>query len=254
MKYPKIMVGVLVVLMGTLSAAPVLAKGGNAGNPGILPPHANAFGASYGEWAAEWMQWALGIGADENPVLDETGASCGVGQEGKVWFLAGTFGDTDVADVPLPQTFRECTIPTGKAIFFPVVNPFFFRTEPEEPTDPDEIQAMLLSWVTAEVYCEIDGVPVEDPEAFLTVSPVFDLTLPDDNVWAGYGLPGGTYGPAATAGYYLMLAPLSVGDHSVYIWVRDEWVDDSGAEPIPMRWGMDVTYDLRVVPRGRAGK
>jgi hypothetical protein len=216
---------------------------GNAGNPRIIPPGANAYGMSYGEWAAGWMQWAIGASAAENPVGDQTGEFCAVGQEGKVWYLAGTFGDTDLAEVPLPVTERACTVSADKALFFPVVNVFFFRTEPEEPTDPDEIREMLLSWLTAEAYCEIDGEPVENLEAYLTESPIFEVTIPDDNLWADYGLPGGSYEPAATTGLYLLLPPQREGPHTIRIWARDEWMD--GEES--WRWGFDVLYDLTVV-------
>ena len=33
-------------------------------NPPVIPPHANAFGKTYGEWAAEWWQWASALPAD----------------------------------------------------------------------------------------------------------------------------------------------------------------------------------------------
>ena len=28
-------------------------------NPGVLPPHSNAFGQTYGEWAGEWWNWGF---------------------------------------------------------------------------------------------------------------------------------------------------------------------------------------------------
>ena len=38
-----------------------------AANPGILPPQANACGASYPEWAAKWWQWAVSFPVGSNP-------------------------------------------------------------------------------------------------------------------------------------------------------------------------------------------
>ena len=59
-----------------------------------------------------------GIGAikipNEVPIEDMTGKHCAKNQnEDKIWFLAGTYGGT---------VHRNCVIPNGRAIFFPVVN------------------------------------------------------------------------------------------------------------------------------------
>src|SRR5215203_3217355 len=91
-------------------------------NPGVLPPHAKPHGHSYGEWSAEWWQWALSLPVAVNPLTDDTGEDCAQGQDGKVWFLAGTFSP-DAATTPDPVT-RSCTLPAGTAIFFPIVNHF----------------------------------------------------------------------------------------------------------------------------------
>ena len=80
-------------------------------NPGALPPQSLPYGHTYGEWAALWWQWALGIPESMNPVEDTTGQFAGVGQQGPVWFLGGTFGNS---------VERGITVPRGKAIFMPV--------------------------------------------------------------------------------------------------------------------------------------
>lgn len=94
--------------MGT----PTLSAGGNP-NPGIAPINSKPHGKSYSQWAAAWWQWALGVPADVSPLLDPTGENAGVGQEGPVWFLAGSPGGT---------TERAITVPTGKALFLPILN------------------------------------------------------------------------------------------------------------------------------------
>jgi hypothetical protein len=58
-------------------------------NPGVLRPQSHPFGRTYGEWSNAWWQWALSISTtpdNNNPLLDPTGASCGNGQSGPVWF------------------------------------------------------------------------------------------------------------------------------------------------------------------------
>ena len=57
------------------------------GNAGVLPPH--PFGVTYGEWTARWWEFMVSIPAPNNPILDTTGADCGIAQAGPVWFLEG---------------------------------------------------------------------------------------------------------------------------------------------------------------------
>ena len=56
---------------------------------------------TYADLGSEWWQWALQAPAADNPLLDEDGSNCRVGQQGPVWFLAGTPQDaTDSTAVP----------------------------------------------------------------------------------------------------------------------------------------------------------
>src|SRR5690349_1562093 len=82
------------------------------------------YGASYGEWSARWWEWALSIPAAQNPVLEQNGANCGIGQVGNVWFLAGSFSGNPVT--------RACTLPAGKPIFFPLINAAGFDPQGNE--------------------------------------------------------------------------------------------------------------------------
>lgn len=42
--------------------------------------------------AIDWVQWALALPWSTGPINDATGASCAMGQQGPVWYLAGTTG------------------------------------------------------------------------------------------------------------------------------------------------------------------
>ncbi len=64
------------------------------------------------------------------------------------------------------------------------------------------------------------------------------VTMPDDNPFATYGLPGGTYGPCVADGIYLMVAPLSAGQHTIHFAAESFWFGDP--------WAIDVTYELTV--------
>ena len=84
--------------------------------PPIYLPQTAPFGKPLPQWTAEWWQFMLSIPTAVNPLADETGDRCMLGQRGEVWFLAGNFGGTAA------PTTRACSIPEGKALFFPVLN------------------------------------------------------------------------------------------------------------------------------------
>jgi len=98
------------MIVGLLGAVPVaFAKNPN---PGVIPPQAKAHGMTYGEWSAKWWQWAVSLPLDHNPLADT--ADCSTGQLGSVWFLGGSFVSSTEE--------RDCTVPPGKALFFPIIN------------------------------------------------------------------------------------------------------------------------------------
>ena len=77
--------------------------------PVVIPVDASAFGTSYGELGGEFWNWLAQEPLATNP---GTGGPCEANQSGKVWFLSGSFGG---------ELNASCTIPTGKAIFFPAL-------------------------------------------------------------------------------------------------------------------------------------
>src|SRR5437660_12901041 len=89
-----------------------VARGSGNPNPGVIPPQARAHGLSYGEWGAQWWRWAYSFPLAQFPPSQSGEGDCSLGQSGPVWFLAGTVGQGPVT--------RSCTIPTGKALFFPI--------------------------------------------------------------------------------------------------------------------------------------
>lgn len=67
------------------------------------------------ELQGRWWTWASTEPAPTNPVGDEDGSACGRNQPEDVWFLAGTFGT---------QAERNCAVPEGVPLAFPLVNMF----------------------------------------------------------------------------------------------------------------------------------
>jgi len=70
---------------------------------------------SWEKWAARCCNWMLSIPKRNNPSMDMTGNQCSCNQvDENVWFLTGTFGN-------MKRIRRKCTIPSHKAIFFPIL-------------------------------------------------------------------------------------------------------------------------------------
>src|SRR5690606_37143410 len=54
--------------------------------------HVNKAKRPRAEHVVGWMRWALAQPYADGAVADPTGDKCGMGQDGSVWYLAGTFG------------------------------------------------------------------------------------------------------------------------------------------------------------------
>jgi hypothetical protein len=184
----------------------------------------------------DWWQWVISIPASTNPLLDETGANCGVGQHGALWFLAGNFGRT---------TTRTCSMPEGKALFFPIIN----SIQADTPYMCGQGKSMTVKELRAVAAAFIDGatstslsaeVDNEQVHFQRLRSEVFNITVPAGNIFDGLcgGFPAGTYSPAIDDGYYVYLKPLKAGNHTVHF----------HSENTSNSFFLDVTYYLTVIP------
>lgn len=115
---------IAVLVAAVVGGAPAVAATG----PGVLPVTTHAYGAGYAELSGQWWQWALAGTAAANPVADPTGANCAVRQTRSVWFLAGTFGGAAT---------RSCSVPSGTALSFPVVNTIWANDPGGAATEQD---------------------------------------------------------------------------------------------------------------------
>lgn len=201
-------------------------------DPVVVPIDEEVVGQDYGEWTAQWWQWIGGIEAANNPLADATGASCDLDQAGPVWFLAGGLGGS---------VERECAIPTGRHLFFPLLNGIAFNNAGETST-VDELRAGLGGLIDAQCGLELtlDGEVLEDDlTVFRASSPEFALEVPEDDI---FGFDGDTIDPAVSDGYWIMLTPLPPGEHEL---VFGGAVCDAAGVPI---FEVDLTYDLDVGP------
>jgi hypothetical protein len=192
------------------------------------PEQPRPHGQSYPAWAADWWVWALSQPVTTNPVLDTTGEHCEVAQQGNVWFLAGTFSSGSVT--------RDCTVPAGTALLIPVINSFYCALAEDPPEQQTEeyvrAQVAFVEDTASGLSLTVDGRTVR--RLTYEESEIFSVVLPADNL---FGLPAGTVAnPCADAGYYALVPPLSVGEHTVRI---------QGTLGTFM---VDVTYHLTVAP------
>lgn len=206
-------------------------------------------GKTYGEWGAAWWQWAL-AGPDGANAIQGT-ADCDANQPpGPVWFLAGTFGGT---------AERSCTVPKDRALFYPLVNSFWVDcpNSPDEDLTDDEVRFIMATYGgggdnACQLTSTLDGVAVSSGP-YPTVrsqSPTFAATLPAGHVLQGScyfppeyptDLPPGKTGRMLSEGYWVMLPPLSKGEHTLTL-------HGAGCDPATgaVQFEVGVTYHLTV--------
>jgi hypothetical protein len=227
---PRMLVTLVLLTLAIAAANSWAQPGQRNSNPGVLPPGSEPYGLSYGEWGALWWQWAEAT--DFLPVVDETGEFCHLGQEGPVWFLAGTI----LSPAPA-QIERECTVPAGKALFFPLMNIAVSTEGPGfEDLTEDELRE-IANWLVDQmaVSCTVNGKELEDLDKYVADSPLFTFFEHD----------------AVADGFWIMLAPLPVGEHTIefsgVVVIPEEDPFDLGFPP-GLVLGLDVTYYLTVAP------
>ncbi len=114
------------------------------------------------ELSQEWWRWALGAPDSGNPLLDEDGVFAQVGNNGPVFFVAGS-----ISGEPTVRTF---TVPAGRPIFFPVINNLFIETPPPEC-------AGSVACALARVSPFIDDATATDPDPPLPYATLDGLNL-----------------------------------------------------------------------------
>ncbi len=210
------------VLIAGLLIASASQVSADADNPGVLAPTL-AYGKPYSEWSPEFWKWVLGEGLE--PLLDDTGALCDSGQSGPIWYLPGSWA----GDVT-----RSCTIPAGKPLFIAVQNNVYLGFPYPEVYDEAAIRASLAAGLDAQgtPSASIDGVGIVNFDNYRVQSPAFDAPVADNP----FGIPAMT-GPNVDDGWYLMVAPLPSGNHTITF----------------TSWGSTITYNLTIVPQANSG-
>lgn len=214
---------------GEIESGAIERGGGGSAGSLLARPGSRPYGKTYGQWAREWVRWAVGTRGARHPLLDA--GDCSEGQSGDVWFLGGTFGS------PAPVE-RECSIPAGTALFFPIANEFWLSTPDVAcvsanpwydagPRDPEWrlfereiLDKIRPPKVVAKLSLSIDGDSAGGLRRFFVRSPSFGAHVPGNNIFdalkicgEGVDIPAFQTRPDATWGYYAFVKPLPIGEH-----------------------------------------
>ena len=209
--------GTLLAACCTIAIAPANATETETGNPLVYPQAAHPYGASIDVWAERSIQWLYAQPFEHHPFFDPTGADCGVGQQGPMWYLAPIFS-TMAGD-----WYRSCTIPRDKAILLQVgyVSETYPCPFPFEPAPGQSLYDFLLedSWTylrPIKLDVSLDGQPIKDALGYHYISEDLyeitgDLSLQTTFDPCITGSPQ----PALINGYFIPFRALAPGQHTL---------------------------------------
>jgi hypothetical protein len=239
-----ISLGVAVVLV--LGVPGLTVASADNRNPTVFPSTSSPYGQTYGQWSARWWQYAaqqttLNICAPRKP-------------QSPVTFLAGTPGP--------PPAATSCTVPSGQAIMFPLLNAEWSVAEAQAqelmtpgqscflPGQPDGTTNAVLRACAkaiadhaispdATMAAEVDGASLRGLSSYRAVSPPFSLTAADGNP---FGIPPGRT-HAVADGFWIILKPLSQGTHTIHFSVNVPFPE------LGFTFSFDQTYYVTVQRR-----
>lgn len=198
-------------------------------------PAEEPYGSSYASWCEAWVKFIYSIPCNVHPLAESADNKTEPDQVGPVYFLAGTLGGT---------IERTVNITEGKGIFFPVLNYVASYPCPYAGSRPAPGQSLKDFLVrNANVMVDqgtlmsvtLDGVRISDLFPFRFTTELFyfqalpELTCLDPCVT-------GELQPGVADGYWIMLRPLSPGQHKL---------NYKGSYP-KLGWAIDVTYLIDV--------
>lgn len=173
-------------------------------------------GRSLEQWTEKWFTWAWQAPANENPMLDTTGAYASVDNNGAVFFIAGTTTPPGAANPDVPTSAdRTFDVPAGKPLLIPMLN--FFDTEDPKSTEVGLVEGFQASVIPTSLFATIDGVSITNPESDLVNTGFFSMgkTRPGSLIEAIGAPVFSELSPTLGSGYWLMVSGLSPGEHTL---------------------------------------
>jgi hypothetical protein len=187
---------VSLTLVLVLSSATVAAR---SEKPAVYPPSAHPNGQSLVDLAQAWADWAWQP-AETSPLLN---ARCDYSGIGKIWFAPVSISTAQELD---------CTLPPGGKL---LITPGGYECSTAEGNGETlaELTDCAETLFANEICCEqviVDGVELVDLEPYLFTTPGQLLDGPN------------LFGPDPTLsverGWFILLRPMSIGEHEVFIY------------------------------------
>jgi hypothetical protein len=196
-------VAVAVILL--VGSVYIVSASGNK-NPGSLPPNSSVQGKTYGEWSVIWWQYVFSLPDDQNPLVGATGTDCAYERYGNVAVV--------VVD-PLSPEPIECEVPSGTILFLDILSAECSTLEeaPFYGGNEEELRTCAEGFVLDDLKATIDGRAIRNIEQYIHTSPLFEFTVPENNI---LGVEAGLTGQSVSNGAHLMLAPLTPGEHTIH--------------------------------------
>ncbi|MDB5330036.1 MAG: hypothetical protein JWP03_1187 [Phycisphaerales bacterium] len=176
----------------------------------VLPGGSTVAGKTIGGYTADWWNWDAGFSSASNPFTDKTGALANQHQSGGVFFVAGTTSSNPGA---VNRTF---SVPQGNYVLVPIVDIAVANgADPGFATTAEEAIALGTTGFTpSKLFATVDGVAVANLASHRENSQAnFTIVAAPNNPAS---IAPGTYNDANASGYFLMLAPLSAGTHTLH--------------------------------------
>jgi hypothetical protein len=232
--------------------------------PPVLDPNGTYGGKTVAEWGAEWLKWIYERPGPESLAFNTPGATCEMGQstamgdggtDAPPFFLGIWDMNNDVGG-----TFAQaCGVPIGRTILFDASAIWADSIPGCTQGSEQDCRNVGLSWLRSVTGLELEidgksyGSQVADFAPYLTGCTHASAAIPntpDNPMVAFYGCTSTQsvlQYDAWVAGYWIMLAPLAPGPHTIHTRVQG-LADD----PWPA-YLYDVTYNLTVADTSLLG-
>jgi hypothetical protein len=189
-------------------------------NPVLFSKQAHPYGADMATWGERAAQWIYAQPFAHNPLFDQTGADCAVGQQGPVWFIP------PIAGPPVFSGSRTCTIPEDTAIFldighdlndYPCPDPSF-QPAPGESLYDFLIRTDLPIMDSVDLLeVSLDGQPFSDVLGYRFISDDLFSITGDTSLQFFDPCITGAPQPAIVDGFFMMFKPLEPGAHTIFV-------------------------------------
>ena len=187
-------------------------------------------GQTIAQWTQNWWTWALQSPSDQNPLTDTTGQFAAENNSGPVFFIAGEA--LGLLNTPVTRAFD---VPAGKPLLVPLQNlvdtpPEYLNNGQISPSDPtasadprikatESTNVAKFDKSVTNLFAEIDGKPIPNLFSHLVNTSFFSAgtTMPNTVATELVGAPPGTMlDPSKSGGFWLMIANLSPGQHTLH--------------------------------------